>query len=281
MAKGAIAKRVQRGWLRSLYRGVYATGHAPLSFRGHCWAAVLACGGSDAAALSYRTSAALDDLMRIPAGRIEVTTLRRSASTRAIRVHVSRTLANTDIVRDADGLPRTTVARTLTDLAGVLSAHQLRRVCHRAEHLRLLDMKAIAAQRPSRKLTAVLNELAVHDPDITRSQLEERFLALLDSHKLPHPIVNGRVAGHEVDFLWPEQRLIVETDGAATHLTPTAFQTDRHRDVQLTLAGYRVARFTHHDVVHHPGRTATALRALLEVPGAGLEPARSVRNSAF
>ena len=156
LGKGAIGWKVTQGWLHPLYRGVYACSPAPLSFRGHCWAAVLACGGPDAAALSFRTSAALDDLMSTPSGRIDVTTLRRSASMPGIRVHLSRTLTEADIVRDDDGLSRTTVARTLTDLATVLSPHQLRRVCHRAEHLRLIDMTAIATQRPSRKLSAAL-----------------------------------------------------------------------------------------------------------------------------
>ena len=70
----------------------------------------------------------------------------------------------------------------------------------------------------------------------------------------PHPLVNKIINGHEVD---------VETDGAATHLTRTAFQTDRTRDVRHTIAGYRVARFTHSDVIHRPEQTGRALRALL------------------
>ncbi len=261
--RNAITRRKRDGWLHPLYRGVYACSPAPLSFMGRCWAAILACGGPDAATLSYRTAAALDDLMNTPSGRIDVTTLRRSASTRGLRVHVSRTLAGSDIVRDADGLPRTTVARTLADLASVLTPHQLRRACHRAEHLRLIDMRAIEAQRPSRKLRAGLQELTVHDPAMTRSDLEEALLALLDAHELPRPIVNTILNGHEVDFHWPEQKLIVETDGAATHLTRTAFQDDRTRDVQHTIAGYRVARFTHSDVIHRPEKTGRALRALL------------------
>ena len=182
---------------------------------------------------------------------------------RGIRVHESRTLTTADIVFDDDGLPRTSVARTLTDLATVLTPHQLRRVCHRAAHLRLIDMNAIAAQRPSRNLRTALGELAVRDPEITRSRLEERFLALLDAQALPRPIVNPMLNGHEVDFHWPHHNLIVETDGAATHLTRAAFQHDRTRDVQHTIAGYRVARFTWDDVLHRPEATGTALRALL------------------
>ncbi len=124
-------------------------------------------------------------------------------------------------------------------------------------------MRAIAAQRPSRKLRAALSDLAAREPEITRSTLEERFLALLDAHSLPRPVVNGRLNGHEVDFHWPEHKLIVETDGAASHLTRAAFQSDRSRDVEHTIAGYRIARFTHTDVVHRPAHTARAIRHLL------------------
>ena len=114
---------------------------------------------------------------------------------------------------------------------------------------------AIAAQRPSRPLRAALGDLTARDPEITRSRLEERFLALLDAQALPRPIVNPRINGHEVESL--------ETDGTATHLTGTAFQHDRTRDVQHTIAGYRVARFTYAEIAHRPAQTARAIRALL------------------
>jgi very-short-patch-repair endonuclease len=93
------------------------------------------------------------------------------------------------------------------------------------------------------------------------------MLALVAQYGLPRPLVNTVVEGHEVDFYWPHARLIVETDGAATHLTPTAFEADRIRDAELTVAGYRVVRFTWRQLTERPAETARILEALLSRAG--------------
>ena len=117
--------------------------------------------------------------------------------------------------------------------------------------------------RRTRGLEAILAELAVRDPHLTRSDLEVLFLALVDRLDLPRPRINVVVAGFEVDFLWRDERLVVETDGAATHLTRAAFERDRRRDAAHTVAGYRVVRFTWRRVVEEPRDVAATLRALL------------------
>ena len=165
------------------------------------------------------------------------------------------------------------VARTLVDLTATLTPHQTERVVHRAEHLRLLDMLSLDEQlaraqgRPTRKLRAALRTLDIAEPDITRTELEERFLALVLNAQLPRPEVNAMVGEHEVDFLWRTERLIVETDGAATHLTPTAFEEDRHRDAILSMMGFRTLRFTWRQVVSEPGFVAQVLRGSLPLDG--------------
>jgi very-short-patch-repair endonuclease len=108
---------------------------------------------------------------------------------------------------------------------------------------------------------------AADDPHITRSKLEERFLGLISDARLPRPKTNTMVGGHEVDFFWPEHRLIVETDGAATHLTRRAFEDDRRRDADLTILGYRVVRITRRQVAADPRATIATLVLLLA--GAG------------
>ena len=165
-----------------------------------------------------------------------------------------------------DDLPLTTPNRTLADLATTLTPHRFERALHRAEHLRLLDTTALLASCRSRALRAALRTLTATDPQITRSELEERFLALVLEAGLPRPAINATAGAHEVDFLWREHRLIVETDGAATHLTPTAFERDRARDAELTAAGYRVVRFTWRQVVQEPRAVITVISALL-APG--------------
>ena len=114
---------------------------------------------------------------------------------------------------------------------------------------RLFDLAAVEralARHPNHRGAAPLRRaiaLYRHD-ELKRSDLEHAFLALCDAHGLPRPLVNHIVEDHEVDFFWPKQRLIVETDGAGTHLTHAAFQRDRARDAEYMALGYRVLRFT-------------------------------------
>jgi very-short-patch-repair endonuclease len=77
--------------------------------------------------------------------------------------------------------------------------------------------------------------------------------------------VNAHVGPYEVDFLWRDQHLIVEVDGAATHLTATAFEEDRRRDAQLSVMGFRVVRFTYRQVLEQPRAIIATLGALLAV----------------
>jgi len=242
LGEGAIRHRVARARLHRFHHGVYAVGHARLTPRGRLWAAVLSCGGPGAAVLSHRSAAAVWDLLPSPA-KFDVTTLRAAHSTPTVRVHPPATLRPDDTSHD-DRLPITTVARTLIDLATTLSPQRLERIVHQAEHLRCLDTNSLNEQfarahgRRTKSLRRALQTLAIHDPDITRSKLEERFLAL-----------------------------IVETDGAATHLTPQAFEDDRRRDAKLTALGYRVVRFTWRQVVEQPRATIATLAVLLAYDG--------------
>jgi len=97
----------------------------------------------------------------------------------------------------------------------------------------------------------------------TRSPLEDRFAAFCRTHHLPPPVANVLVLGHEVDALWPAQRLVVEMDSFAFHRHRAAFERDRARDAALQAAGYRVIRITHRRLEQEPGAVATQLRALL------------------
>jgi very-short-patch-repair endonuclease len=103
---------------------------------------------------------------------------------------------------------------------------------------------ARAQGRRTKPLRAAIERLQVSEPDITRTDLEERFLALILNAQLPRAEVNATVGPYEVDFVWREHNLVVETDGAATHLTPQAFEDDRHRDAHLSMLGFRTLRFT-------------------------------------
>jgi hypothetical protein len=152
------------------------------------------------------------------------------------------------------------------DLAGVLSKRRLERVLERSETLRLFDLgalKAALARAGGRRGTLVLRRLmeTLDDaPPPTRSELERRFLDVVMEAGLPRPITNATVAGLEVDFHWPDQRLVVETDGRATHDTAAAFERDRRRDLQLESAGWHVIRITYRQLEENPEKVVAALR---------------------
>ena len=169
-----------------------------------------------------------------------------------IWVHRTRNLAPEDATR-LDGIPLTSPARTIADLRRVLPPDHLQAALRRAEVLRL----DIGAQPD-------------YAPDHARSELERRFLALCRRHGLPRPKVNVHVDGFYVDFLWPEQRLIVETDGFRHHGTRSAFESDRERDVRLEVLGYSVHRFTHRQITGEPDWVGASVAELLAArPAAG------------
>jgi len=157
-------------------------------------------------------------------------------------------------VTEVEGIPCTTLARTLLDLAAVVPYRELRAAVTQAEVRRAFDLNAIKAviarNRGRRGVARLRTAISQHDPldQRTRSKLERRFLALCRAEGLPMPEVNALLvlAGQslEPDFLWRDDRLILETDGFETHGTRTAFEEDRCRDQRLKAEGWEVIRCT-------------------------------------
>jgi very-short-patch-repair endonuclease len=262
----AIRHRLARDRLHPVYRSVYSVGH-PLLPLARYMAAVLACGAG--AVVSHRDAATLWGLLPVGAGAIEVTTPRlgkRRVS--GISVKRSRRLPN-DETTTRDRIPCTTVARTLIDLAGCESPRRLRRALEQSLVLGVFDLTATSValdrargRRGTGTLRGVLAEIR-GEPALTRRELERRFLELVRAAALPLPVVNAVVAGHEVDFHWPAHRLVIETDGRATHGHALAFHRDRGRDLDLELAGWHVLRVTWRQVVEEPERVVVVLRSRL------------------
>jgi hypothetical protein len=232
-----IRDRLAGSRLHRLHRGVYAVGHTILNAEGRWLAAVLACG--DGAALSHRSAAALWGIRPTAAARIDVTVSHTSGvrSSAAIVVHRTRRPV---MATNRHGIRVTTPGQTLADLAIGLPRRQLEKAVEMAEAARLgvvVPDEHAGAKR--------LDEASAHDlTTTTRSPLEDAFLQLCDTHGIPRPLLNAVVDGYEVDFCWPELRLIVETDGYEHHGTRAAFERDRARDAALTARGWRVLRFT-------------------------------------
>ena len=242
---GSIEHWIEVGRLRPVHRGVYAFGHAPLTQRGWWMAAVLA--GGDGAVLSHRSAAALWGLGR-PASRVDVTIPARRARRRGIRL-VTATIAEDErTVRD--GIPVTTVARTLLDLAAVVRADQLERAMREAEVRSLGDrtpLAALLARHRGRRGTARIHAILarkVIGSGRTKSELEEAFLRFLDRRRMPRPLLNQTVEGGERDCVWMAARLVAELDGREFHDGEDPFDTDRRRDRRLQARGWHTVRVT-------------------------------------
>lgn len=271
IGKEAAYKRVGVGRLHPLYQGVYAVGHSALTPDGWKMAAVLACGPG--AVLSHRSAAALWGLREDRRSVIDVTAPnRRGRIPKGIVAHRDGFLTPADRT-ELNGIPCTSVSRTLLDLAGSMPMREVRKIVAEAEVLRVLDpvamRKLIRRSRGRRgvaRLRLLLDEL---DPETrrTRSELERMFLRMCTRAGLPRPEVNVflSVEGHrlEVDFLWRDAGLIVETDGQRYHDTGSAFESDRRREQSLQLAGWQVSRCTWAHVVHEPRDLAARIQGLL------------------
>ena len=262
----SVRHRVRTGRLHVVHRGVYAVGHPRITRRGRWMAAVLACG--DGAVLSHRSAAALLGLR--PDGRSSVDVIaagRGRRSRRGITLHSASGLKSGDH-GTCDGIPVTSVPRTLLDLAAVVDARQLERAFEAAERMRLLDMRALHElahrSRGHHGLGAFRRLIDhLHDVPETATELERRFIDLCDNHALPRPACNVALEGFVVDALWPHARLVAELDSFGFHRTRAMFESDRARDATLQLAGYRVLRITSRRMEHDADRVAEAIRGLL------------------
>jgi predicted transcriptional regulator of viral defense system len=274
VGRGAIEKHLLRRSLIPLHRGVYAVGHRQLRIEGRWLAAVLAVGPG--AVLSHRDAAALYGMRKPPESRkVSVTTSGDVRGTSELWVHGRRTLTAEDraVVR---AIPVTSAARTIVDLAPMLTAAQLQSALGEADRRGLLDMSAVerALRRTKgrhgqghQRLLAALDAHEQHGAVLARSELEERFLDLVLNAGLPRPRLNAPAAGCEVDALWPDHRVVVELDGWAHHKEREAAARDRDKTNGLQLAGYLVLRFLHGDVAHRPSDVAAAIRDALRACG--------------
>jgi very-short-patch-repair endonuclease len=266
----AIKRRVAAGRLVRRHRGVYAVGHVQGTPEGRWIAAVMACG--QGAVLSHLDAAALWKIYESRGRTIHVTTTTRSSRTLpGIRVHRARRLDPADVTTK-DGIPVTTVARTLIDLSDILTKDRLMRAIREAEYLKLLDTDTLiaAVQRANgrKRLTELTKAIERHRPgQIVRDELEHRFLELVHAAGLPDPQTNvktrTRRRTYEVDCLWPDEGVAVELDGRAAHARAEAFEEDRARDAALTATGLRPLRFTWRRITGEPEDVLAELKATL------------------
>jgi hypothetical protein len=206
--------------------------------------------------------------MRPNSTRLEVSVPQQGGRAEGVQVHRSRMLAPQDFTVH-DGIPVTSVARTLLDLSAVVNGPDLATAIDRAERSRIFDLTAVVevldranGRRGSR---ALRRAIAAYEPSTQKGVPERRFKALLETAPdMPTPFFNALVRGeattHEVDAFWPDRQLAIQLDGFEFHRTRRDRERDATSDADLELAGRRVMRLTWDDVAVHAERTLRRLR---------------------
>jgi very-short-patch-repair endonuclease len=266
VAEHRIDARVCSGRLRVVHRGVYevrgmATANSPLA------AALLACG--ERSAIAGASAALLWCLpgCRAPDGvEVLVENAHRRRTTGIIARRV-RAFVEGEITLH-HGIRVTTPARTLLDLAPRLTARALEQAIAQAERAEVMtraDLVALIDRRPLHRGSRAVRAVLLSDAPLamTRSPAEEIVLRHLRSTSLPQPEVNAPLLGMEVDFLWRQQRFVLEVDGYRHHGSVRAYHADRRRDAVLVANSYRFMRITWKQITEEPVATMVALAQAL------------------
>jgi len=279
LSPDAIDGACKRCRLIRLHRGVFAVGHRRETRESAWIGAVLACG--PLGVLSHLPAAALTNLWRrdLPMLPIDVSIGSRSHVRRpAIRIHRPTELRQDEVIK-RKLIPCTSIARTVIDCAAQLRIGQLEHLLEAAEdqgaeHLRAV--RATLSKRTNLSGSADLRRLLADRAPInkpTKRELERRMCRLCQREALPDPAVNVWIDTPsqrlQVDFVWAERCLVVETDSRKFHDTHTRAEHDKHRDALLALAGWRVQRFTWKQVVLEPDLVTRVIRKLLGLTGLG------------
>lgn len=249
LSDDAVLGRVRTGRLHRLHRGVYSVGYRSTSNESRWMAAALACG--EGAVISHRSAAGLWKLLDAKGGPVDVSVATTPGRRRraGIRLH-RRTILVTGSITERRRIPVTTPAQTIADLRRIASPAELRQAVRQA---------AVLGLRTG---------LAGSTSERTRSELEHLFLRLREAHGLPAPEVNVRIGPRIVDFLWPKQRVVVETDGYRYHRGSQAFEDDHDRNLDLRTLNYDVVRLTYRQVTAAPERAAAVVAEALRNPRA-------------
>lgn len=282
LSDGRIESWARHGRIHRVFRGVYLLAGRHLDERGRIQAAVLACGRG--AVVSHRSAAFLLGIgERSPRVVDLIPPNQRGRQIDGIRAHDAPYPAGSELVR-VNGIPCTSAARTIVDLAGTHGEAQMREIFERAATAKVLDLKAIdaiLAGGPRRRGAPCLRRVIetwrpvvekANYKDV-RSLFEAKLLPLISASGLPMPRINAPVRTatevFEVDLLWKDERFIVEADSRLHHGHEVAFERDRHRDRELLAVGYGVLRITWREVEHETEAVLATVRSEL-ARGAGV-----------
>jgi hypothetical protein len=262
LTRRMIARRVEKGTLHRIHRGVYRVGHIAPSTKARYLAAVLAAG--EGALLTGKAAAHLMKLFRGSEPPPEVVAP-KERRIQGVITHRSSTISARDRWSH-NGIPCTTIARTLVSLAESFPEEELARACHQATVLYRTqpeDVEAVLARHPNAQGATILRRILRGDTKTTLSKLERRFLQLLRANGLELPETNKEHQGRYIDCRWPARHLTVELDSYRYHATRHAWEQDRQREREARRRGDDFRRFTSGDVFETPEPMLDELRPLL------------------
>jgi very-short-patch-repair endonuclease len=259
--RAAINHRLRIGRLHPAFAGVYAVGRPELSRRGCFMAAVLSCG--EGAALSHASAAELWQIAPRRPGNIHVSVATDRRGPDGITTHRRKAVRTTC----RHGIPVTTPTETIVDLATCITGDALIAAVNEADKRDLVHVEALRMQldaTPSRPGVAVLARLIDRETLVlTDTQLERLFVPIAKRAGLPKPLTQQWINGARVDFYFPDQKLVVETDGNRFHRTPFQQTKDLRRDHAHFMSGLIPLRFSHGQVKYEPAEVEKVLRSVL------------------
>jgi very-short-patch-repair endonuclease len=269
LQKDAIAHRVKGGWLHLVFHGVYTVGCGELPPLALELAALLACG--EKSFVSHRSAAFVWGLIEAAPAQVEVSVVGRGCRSRkGLHVHRIKAIDKPDLCRH-EGLWISSPARAVLEAAAGASANEIGDMIDAGLSGRRLTPAGLEAvlkrnrgRRGAARLAAVLGDGADSGRGITRSRAERAFRKLICDAGLPQPLVNQPLGRYKPDFMWREQRLIVEIDSYRFHGGPRGFHNDHEKDLVYRDAGFDVMRPTRNHVVNEPARVLVRLVRALE-----------------
>jgi very-short-patch-repair endonuclease len=265
--KDAVARRVRAGWLRLVFQGVYSVGSGELPALGLESAALLSCGKGSF--ISHRSAAFVWGIRKTDPDEVEVSVLGFTCRARnGIVLHRIKGIDRRDLRRHED-LWVSSPARVVLEIAAVGTRDELVDVIDQGLALRRFtpgDLKDVLNRNRGRAGAARLRDVIADDTTmaISRSRAEKALLRLIRDARLPLPDTNVKFGRFEADFVWHEQKVLVELDSPTYHSGPGVFQRDREKDLVFRDAGFDVLRFTRAHVIHEPAMVLVRLVRALE-----------------
>lgn len=272
MTEGAIASAIACGRLHRVFREAFAVGHRRIGKRGRLLAAVLACGPGTV--VSHGSAAFLLGVWDFEPAEVDVIApIQVGRKIDGIRRHFVPPPSTTEMESHRD-VPTTSPSRTIVDVAGIVGPRSLSRTIEQAAVFGVLDILEIdrilsgPRRRGSPQLRSILEDWRRYERGThVRSVLEARLLPLLSRRSLPIPECNRMLTlggeRFEIDFLWREQRLAVETDGRRFHDNPNTVIRDSRRNRALAKGGYSILRLTYDDLRDRPEQTIAEIARIL------------------